>query len=56
MAEKVKTSVNFTKEAIVKSEKFKNYRDLLNAVLTKEYYSLEEVEKILQDEMKRKVN
>lgn len=46
----------YTKEQIVTSKKYRLRRDLLNALLDKDKsYSLEEVDKIIDNFMKRKV-
>ena len=47
----------YTKEQIVKSKRFANYVDLLNATLKDDQrYTLEEVSEVIENYMKGKVN
>lgn len=51
-----KQDKKFNKEQILKSEKFANRRDLLNVLIKEdEKLSVSEVEKLLNKELKRKV-
>lgn len=59
MARKVETKKEdtFTKNQLIHSMKFKAYRDSLNVLLDdKKEYTIGEVEKMLTDFMKGKVN
>ncbi|EFM24776.1 hypothetical protein HMPREF9225_1642 [Peptoniphilus duerdenii ATCC BAA-1640] len=56
MAEKKTQSDKYTKEAILKSEKLRWNRDVLSVLLESgKEYTLDEVEKIVQDFNKREV-
>lgn len=56
MAEKKAQSDKYTKEAILKSEKLRWNRDVLSVLLENgKEYTLDEVEKIVQDFNKREV-
>lgn len=47
----------FTKEALVKSERYKDKRDLVNALLEDgQRYTLELVDKIIDEYMNKEVN
>lgn len=50
------TEDKFTKEQIVNSKTFINNRDLLNAVLEDKSYSKKEINKIIENYKKGKVN
>ena len=51
-----KTSGVFTKEQILKSKRFENRRDLLNAVLKEDtLYNMDEVQTMLDEYLKGKV-
>lgn len=50
------TEDKFTKEQIVNSKTFINNRDLLNAVLEDKSYSKNEINKIIENYKKGKVN
>lgn len=56
-AEKKEVKENkFSKEQLLKSQKYKNERDLINALLKEDKkYSLSDVDKIIDDFMKGKV-
>ena len=46
----------FTKEQVLKSKRFENRQDLLNAILTKEkLYNMDEVQTMLDEYLKGKV-
>jgi hypothetical protein len=50
-------SGGFTKEKILKSKRFEDRRDLLNAVLKEnELYSMDDVQTMLDEYLKGKVN
>ena len=52
----VKEKTQFTKEQILKSEKYKNRVDLINALLTSnEVYSLSEIDELINKFMKGSV-
>ena len=56
MAEKKTQADKYTKEAILKSEKLRLNRDVLSVLLESgKEYTLDEVEKIVQDFNKREV-
>lgn len=55
--QETKKEVTFTKNQILLSKRFKPSRDALNVLLKdKEQYTISEVEKLLTDFMKGKVN
>lgn len=45
----------FTPEAIIASERFKQYADLIAAVIEDREYSIEEVEALLQDTLNKPI-
>lgn len=45
----------FTPEVIIASERFKQYADLIAAVIEDREYSIEEVEALLQDTLKKPI-
>lgn len=46
---KEKLEKTFSKENLINSKKFENQKDLLNALLKDDLYTIEEVEKIVKD-------
>lgn len=53
----VKEEVKFTKDSIVRSEKYKNRADILNVLLEEDKeYTLETVDNLIKNFMKGKVN
>lgn len=49
--------ITFTKEQLVASEKFANQKDLVSALLEDgKSYTISDTEKIISNQMKRKVN
>lgn len=49
------TAPTFTPEVIIASERFKQYADLIAAVIEDREYSIEEVEALLQDTLNKPV-
>ena len=49
------TTPTFTPEVIIASERFKQYADLIAAVIEDREYSIEEVEALLQDTLNKPV-
>ena len=49
------TAPTFTPEVIIASERFKQYADLIAAVIEDREYSIEEVEALLQDTLTKPV-
>lgn len=45
----------FTKEAILKSEKYKKHKDLLNALLKEQSYTLKQIDRLLNAYLKKGV-
>lgn len=54
--DKKEIEVKFFKDQIIEELKYKYSRDLLNTFLTENEYTLEEAEKIINRELKRRVN
>lgn len=55
--EEISESSKFTKEQLVQSKRYVNRKDLLNVLLqTEKLYSLEEVDGLIEDFMKGKVD
>lgn len=48
-------AATFTPEVIISSERFKQYADLIAAVIEDREYSIEEVEALLQDTLNKPV-
>ena len=46
---KEKLEKTFSKENLINSKKFENQKDLLNALLKDDLYTIEEVEKLVKD-------
>lgn len=47
----------FTKEQIINSKKYNKYRDVLKSILEEnKSYSIEDIEQIIKEFLKRKVN
>lgn len=56
-SEKTNQNAVYQKKEIVSSKKFRNRKDLLNAVLDEDKaYTMEEVKKVIEKFMKGKVN
>lgn len=51
----VNVAPTFTPEVIIASDKFKQYADLIAAVIEDREYSIEEVEALLQDTLNKPV-
>lgn len=49
------TEQMFTKDAIIKSLKYKQYKDLLNAILQDKKYTLKQVDTLLNGYLKKGV-
>lgn len=49
------TTPTFTPEVIIASDRFKQYADLIAAVIEDREYSIEEVEDLLQETLKKPV-
>lgn len=49
------TAATFTPEVIIASDRFKQYADLIAAVIEDREYSIEEVEALLQDTLNKPV-
>ena len=49
------TAPTFTPEVIIASDRFKQYADLIAAVIENREYSIEEVEDLLQETLKKPV-
>ena len=49
------TAPTFTPEVIIASERFKQYADLIAAVIEDREYSIEEVEALLQDTLTKPI-
>lgn len=49
------TTPTFTPEVIIASERFRQYADLIAAVIENREYSIEEVEDLLQETLKKPV-
>lgn len=49
------TTPTFAPEVIIASERFRQYADLIAAVIENREYSIEEVEALLQDTLKKPV-
>lgn len=55
MEEKQEQTEMFTKDAIIKSLKYKQYKDLLNAILQDKKYTLKQVDTLLNGYLKKGV-
>ena len=49
------TAPTFTPEVIMASERFKQYADLIAAVIENREYSIEEVEQLIQDTLNKPI-
>lgn len=49
------TSPTFTPEVIMASDRFKQYADLIAAVIENREYSIEEVDKLIQDTLNKPI-
>lgn len=53
--DEVSNAPTFTPEVIIASERFKQYADLIAAVIEDREYSIEEVEALLQDTLNKPI-
>lgn len=53
--EVVETAPTFTPEVIMASERFRQYADLIAAVIENREYSIEEVEQLIQDTLNKPI-
>lgn len=53
---KTKKESEFTKRQLLTSKKYQHQTDLLNAILEDRSYTIDEVDKLINDFMKKKVN